>query len=595
MFFDTFSHDAGSTVDGPNLDLVQFSRPVVIRDVRIIPLGTKVQAEFPGGGFRLGATNPSQFPLELYVTNLNKKGASAFEPLGVLNYKHNQEIQFIPGSRVPTDGLVLRGLYCTITVAVFAATASVPAAPNAPGERPASPRAVEVPSPPPPPPPAPQLQPPYGTPPTAQPIARTTRPSEDDDPPPPPPPPRLRHEIQHHGDLGCGPPIPKRSPDGMPIHHGTQMVISPRIKEEERQRRQLPAPSLTSTQPLSRHHPATQLQQPLNNPLNIKVDMMAPNLPRASPGDSSVSPLLTVRSELTSPPIQAIKQSPSKASPFQPLPQGQPLPWNAAPEPSPEPPTLVPKIEPEIPASVSIPPKSEPAKIESIQPIQTIGTIGGGSFKKNMTSDNWEAPPASEAEYHEREMREHRHNSGGGGSGRNPDMMMQSPPSGPMFDHPHMLQQPPPQQHTQQQHPPQQQQHPQQHNPMIPPPTLPALNLPPPSWPVMSSVPPPTMHLSPAPVVPLMQSQPSRGVSPHAAPQMQHQHLPHLPMMQQPPPHHHQQIMPPHSGPPPIIPQIISQDGGFPGRTRSPSAPKSRSSRSPVHRSRSRSPSAGLN
>ena len=43
-FFDTFSHDAASTLDGPNLDLVQFSRPVVIRDVRIIPLGTKVQA-----------------------------------------------------------------------------------------------------------------------------------------------------------------------------------------------------------------------------------------------------------------------------------------------------------------------------------------------------------------------------------------------------------------------------------------------------------------------------------------------------------------------------------------------------------------------
>lgn len=36
-----------------NLDLVQFPKPVYISEVRIIPLGARVQADFPGG-VRLG-------------------------------------------------------------------------------------------------------------------------------------------------------------------------------------------------------------------------------------------------------------------------------------------------------------------------------------------------------------------------------------------------------------------------------------------------------------------------------------------------------------------------------------------------------------
>ena len=36
-----------------NLDLVNFPRPVVVKEVRVIPLGTRVQADVPGG-VRLG-------------------------------------------------------------------------------------------------------------------------------------------------------------------------------------------------------------------------------------------------------------------------------------------------------------------------------------------------------------------------------------------------------------------------------------------------------------------------------------------------------------------------------------------------------------
>ncbi|XP_034940242.1 protein virilizer [Chelonus insularis] len=116
LFFDTFSHDISEEL---NLDLVQFPKPVYISEVRIIPLGARVQADFPGG-VRLGATNPSQFEIEFFVNDLSKPGASTFESLGGLEYKQNVNIQLeCDRKQIPTDGLVLRGWYTTITLAVY--------------------------------------------------------------------------------------------------------------------------------------------------------------------------------------------------------------------------------------------------------------------------------------------------------------------------------------------------------------------------------------------------------------------------------------------------------------------------------------------
>ncbi|XP_054715831.1 protein virilizer homolog isoform X2 [Uloborus diversus] len=115
LFFDTFSHD---TCEELNLDLVQFPRPVYIFEIRIIPLGARVQADFPGG-HRLGATNPSSFQLEFFVNDLSKRSASTFERLGSMEYKQNVDIQFPVPNKVPTDGLVLRGWYSAVTLAVY--------------------------------------------------------------------------------------------------------------------------------------------------------------------------------------------------------------------------------------------------------------------------------------------------------------------------------------------------------------------------------------------------------------------------------------------------------------------------------------------
>ncbi|XP_012263387.2 protein virilizer [Athalia rosae] len=143
LFFDTFSHDISEEL---NLDLVQFPKPVFISEVRIIPLGARVQADFPGG-VRLGATNPSQFEIEFFVNDLSKPGASTFESLGGLEYKQNVHIQLeCERKQIPTDGLVLRGWYTTITLAVYGSlTKSLTNPPEVPGPTPSSTVCVNTP------------------------------------------------------------------------------------------------------------------------------------------------------------------------------------------------------------------------------------------------------------------------------------------------------------------------------------------------------------------------------------------------------------------------------------------------------------------
>ena len=120
LFFDTFSHDNAGVGAKPelNLDLVQFPSPVYVSEVRVIPLGSRVTANFPGG-VRLGATNPSTFQLEFFVNNLKAPGASTFESLGTLAYNSSSCISLPITTGVATDGLVLRGHYSTITLAVY--------------------------------------------------------------------------------------------------------------------------------------------------------------------------------------------------------------------------------------------------------------------------------------------------------------------------------------------------------------------------------------------------------------------------------------------------------------------------------------------
>ena len=67
----------------------------------------------------MGATNPSKFDLDLFVNNLKAPGASTFETVGQLHYNQAGVISLVCRPEIATDGLVLRGQYSTITLAVY--------------------------------------------------------------------------------------------------------------------------------------------------------------------------------------------------------------------------------------------------------------------------------------------------------------------------------------------------------------------------------------------------------------------------------------------------------------------------------------------
>lgn len=148
LFFDTFSH-SGSEKD--NFDLVQFPSPVVIDLIKIVPLGQPIEAKIPGN-VRLGATNPSNCELEFFINDLSKQDAHTMMDLGKF-YCSEKETDFNPPSQIQTDGLLLRGSYRTLTLAIFGQIATydekvedeqvILSAASPPAQTPASPVASE--------------------------------------------------------------------------------------------------------------------------------------------------------------------------------------------------------------------------------------------------------------------------------------------------------------------------------------------------------------------------------------------------------------------------------------------------------------------
>ena len=75
----------------------------------------------------MGATNPSSFEIEFFVNDLSKSGAPTFDCLGSFAYNQNDRIHLNHLNcksaeevrNIPTDGLVLKGWYTTITLAVY--------------------------------------------------------------------------------------------------------------------------------------------------------------------------------------------------------------------------------------------------------------------------------------------------------------------------------------------------------------------------------------------------------------------------------------------------------------------------------------------
>ncbi|XP_039592310.1 protein virilizer homolog isoform X1 [Polypterus senegalus] len=140
LFLDTFKHQSAELT---NVDVVRFPYGVHISEVRIIPPGVRAHSGLSENK-AYGETSPHAFQLDLFFNNVSKPTAPVFDRLGSLDYDENKSIIFRPNGKVNTDGLVLRGWYSTLTLAVYGSVEKVLV-----HDRDSSP-------PPPPPPPPPQ-------------------------------------------------------------------------------------------------------------------------------------------------------------------------------------------------------------------------------------------------------------------------------------------------------------------------------------------------------------------------------------------------------------------------------------------------------
>ncbi|XP_064123974.1 protein virilizer homolog isoform X4 [Loxodonta africana] len=144
LFLDTFKHP--SAEQSSHIDVVRFPCVVYINEVRVIPPGVRAHSSLPDSR-AYGETSPHTFQLDLFFNNVSKPSAPVFDRLGSLEYDENTSIIFRPNSKVNTDGLVLRGWYNCLTLAIYGSVDRVISHDR------------DSPPPPPPPPPPPQPQP----------------------------------------------------------------------------------------------------------------------------------------------------------------------------------------------------------------------------------------------------------------------------------------------------------------------------------------------------------------------------------------------------------------------------------------------------
>ncbi|CAJ1062198.1 protein virilizer homolog isoform X1 [Xyrichtys novacula] len=146
LFLDTFKHQSAELT---NVDVVRFPCGVLITEVRVIPPGIKAHSGLPDSR-AFGETSPHAFQLELFFNNVTKPNNPAFHRLGSLEYDENKSIVFRPSGKVNTDGLVLRGWYTSLTVAVYGTAershghdqSSPPPPPPPPPQQPSGPKRI---------------------------------------------------------------------------------------------------------------------------------------------------------------------------------------------------------------------------------------------------------------------------------------------------------------------------------------------------------------------------------------------------------------------------------------------------------------------
>ncbi|XP_075245575.1 protein virilizer homolog isoform X3 [Convolutriloba macropyga] len=121
LFADTFDHNEDNYPLTENCDVIQFSYPVSISRVTVVP--PNVKFEVNSNSILVGLTKPNNFKLETFINNLTAPGSksSSFSKFCDVNYDdafHNHTT--VPASpSAQTDVLVIKGRYKVCSVCVY--------------------------------------------------------------------------------------------------------------------------------------------------------------------------------------------------------------------------------------------------------------------------------------------------------------------------------------------------------------------------------------------------------------------------------------------------------------------------------------------
>ena len=130
VFANYFFHSSATDVtinalsNNINLDAVEFPRPVIITEIRLIPKDKQIHIPDGKENTLFGCTYPSKFELDIFCNDVTgNEDNVAMERLGTLSYDESQQISLnFDGNKFISSNIVVSGKYNNLAIMVYGKT-----------------------------------------------------------------------------------------------------------------------------------------------------------------------------------------------------------------------------------------------------------------------------------------------------------------------------------------------------------------------------------------------------------------------------------------------------------------------------------------
>ena len=130
VFADYFFHSSPTDVtisalnDNINLDAIEFPRPVIIDEIRLIPKDKQIHIPGARKNTLFGCTYPNKFELEVFCNDVTgNENNATMERLGTLSYDESQQISMnFDGNKFISSNIVVSGKYNDLAIMVYGKT-----------------------------------------------------------------------------------------------------------------------------------------------------------------------------------------------------------------------------------------------------------------------------------------------------------------------------------------------------------------------------------------------------------------------------------------------------------------------------------------